>query len=215
MKKFILLFFSLTNLLDKNVKAQGTGNIFNQGSSKIKLMLAQITGYQTYLQEIKTGYNIAENGLNTAKELKGGTFDLHTTYFNSLEQIPPAIKNNSKAKACVDLQQQIIDLFTMEIAWQQKQQLMNIQEIAYIKSVYENLLSKCKLDMDELTNVLTPGKLQMTDHQRLERIDHVYTAMQDKKAFAASFTGHCRQMATDRKKAKLDNDQLKKLYGVG
>ena len=55
----------------------------------------------------------------------------------------------------------------------------------------------------------------MTDHQRIERVDHIYTQMQDKQAFATSFTGHCRQMATDRKKAKLDNDQLKKLYGVG
>jgi hypothetical protein len=68
--------------------------------------------------------------------------------------------------------------------------------------------------MDELTEVLTPGKLQMTDHERIERIDRLYSSMQDKQAFASSFTTHCRQMSTDRKTNKLDNGQLKKLYGI-
>jgi len=68
--------------------------------------------------------------------------------------------------------------------------------------------------MNDLTQVLTPGKLQMTDHERLERIDKIYAAMQDKLAFAQSFTGKCRQMANDRKQAKTDNDKLKSLYGI-
>lgn len=212
--KITLVFFFLTGLFALSGKAQGTGGFFNQQSSKTDLMIAQIAGYQTYLHEIKRGYNIARSGLNTVHELKGGTFDLHTAYFNSLQQVNPVIKNNAKAKACADLQQQIVTLFTTEIAWQQKAQILNTAEIAYVKAVYQNLLSKCKTDMEELTDVLTPGKLQMTDHQRLERIDHVYASMQDKQAFASSFTSHCRQMATDRTRAKLDNDQLKKLYGI-
>lgn len=211
--KSILVFFFLTSPL--YLWAQGTGGFFDQQSSKTNLMIAQIAGYQTYLHEIKTGYNTAEKGLNAVHDLKGGTFDLHTAYFNSLQQVNPAIKNNAKAKTCANLQQQIITLFTEEIAWQQKQQILTVAEIAYIKAVYQNLLGKCKTDMGELNDVLTPGKLQMTDQQRLERIDHVYAAMQDKQAFASSFTNHCRQMAIDRKKAKLDNDQLKKLYGIG
>ncbi|MBW4888959.1 hypothetical protein KXQ82_04505 [Mucilaginibacter sp. HMF5004] len=210
--KSALIYFSLTCLFAIGSNAQG---IFNQQSSKTNLMLAQIAGYQTYLQEIKTGYHIAESGLNTVHELKGGTFDLHAAYFNSLQQVNPAIKNNPKAKAVADLQQQIITLFTAELSWQQKQQILSPQEIAYIKAVYQNLLGKCKTDIAELNDVLTPGKMQMTDHQRLDRVDHVYAAMQDKQAFASSFTSHCRQMATDRKRARLDNEQLKKLYGIG
>jgi flagellar motility protein MotE (MotC chaperone) len=206
------LIFFLTDGWVIKTKAQG---IFNQQSSKANLMLAQIAAYQTYLREIKTGYQIAETGLNTVNELKAGTFDLHAAYFNSLLQVNPAIKNNPKAKAAYDLQQQIITLFSTELSWQQKQQILSPQEIAYIKAVYRNLLSKCKTDIDELNEVLTPGKMQLTDQQRLERVDHIYAAMQDKQAFASSFTSHCRGMATDRKRAKLDNEQLKRLYGVG
>src|ERR1700744_6795293 len=101
--KITLVFFFFTGLFTLSGKAQGTGGFFDQQSSKTNLMIAQIAGYQTYLHEIKTGYNITESGLNTVQELKGGTFDLHTAYFNSLQQVNPAIKNNAKAKACTDL----------------------------------------------------------------------------------------------------------------
>lgn len=210
--KTTLLFFLLTS--PAYMMAQGTGAVFNQQASKTKLMLAQIAGYQTYLHELKTGYNTMENGLNTVHALKGGTLDLHTAYFTSLQQVNPVIQNNPKAKAVSGLQQQIVTLFNTEIAWQQKQQALSTAEATYIKAVYQNLLAKCKTDIAELNDVLTPGKLQMTDHQRLERIDHIYASMQDKQAFASSFTSHCRQLANDRKKAKIDNDQLKKLYGI-
>jgi hypothetical protein len=207
-----LLFFFLISPL--YLCAQGTGGFFNQQSSKTNLMIAQVAGYQTYLHAIKTGYDIAGSGLNTVHELKGGTFDLHSSYINSLQQVNPAIKNNPKAKAIPDLQQQVILLFTNELAWQQKQQILRAPEIADIRSVYRNLLGKCKSDLDELGEVLTPGKMQMTDHQRLERIDHIYATMEDKHSFAASFTGYCRKLATDRRKARSDNEQMKKLYGI-
>jgi len=213
MKNSILLLF-FACLATLHGKAQGTGGFFNQQSSKAKLMLAQIVGYETYLHEIKGGYNIAENGLNTMHEIKGGTFDLNTAYFNSLLQVSPAVSANPKGKAIAGMQQQIIQVFSKEIAWQQQQKILTVKEIIYIRQVYQNLMRKCKTDMDELTDVLTPGKLQLNDHQRLERIDHCYNATQDKQSFAMSFTGKCRQMATDRQSATKDNSQLKSLYGI-
>lgn len=213
--KITWICFLLASLIPRTGRSQGTGSIFSQGSSKIKLMVMQIIGYQNYLLEIKTGYHLMEDGLNTVKDLKGGTYSLYTAYFNSLQQVSPAVKNSPKAKAIADLQQQIITLFTNELAWQQRQQILNASEIADIRAVYQNLLAKSRSDMAELNDIITPGKMQMSDHQRLERIDHVYTAMQDKQAFASSFTSYCRQLATDRKKARSESDQLKKLYGIG
>jgi len=66
MKKISLLLL-LTGLALTNTFAQGTGGFFNQQSSKIKLMLAQIAGYETFLHSLKSGYRITENGLNTPR----------------------------------------------------------------------------------------------------------------------------------------------------
>ncbi|MDO3641237.1 hypothetical protein [Mucilaginibacter sp. L3T2-6] len=213
MKKYLLIF-SLTSLLPGQSRAQGTGGFFNQQASKVKIMLTQIAGYETYLHAIKSGYGIVNNGLNTANAMKGGTFGLHTAYFNSLQQVNPVIANNPKGKAISDLCWQINRLFAAELSRQQQQKVLSGDEIGYIQNVYQSLDKKCQADMDELLQVLTPGKLQLTDHQRLERLDHLYAAMQDKQAFAASFTAKCRKLATDRQHARQQNDQLKKLYGI-
>jgi hypothetical protein len=213
MKK-ISLFLLLTGLTLSHTFAQGTGGFFNQQSSKIKLMLAQIVGYETFLHSLKTGYQISENGLNTMHEMKGGTYSLHTAYFTSLEQVSPVVQSNSKGKAMAGMEQQINTVFTGELTWQQQQKILTAAEINYIQQVYQSLMKKCQQDMSDLTQVLTPGKLQMPDHERLERIDKLYASMQDKLAFSQSFTSKCRQMASDRQRAKKNNDQLRALYGI-
>jgi len=176
-------------------------------------MVAQIAAYQLYLSEIKGGYQIAQTGLNTAHGLKNGTFGLHTAYFNSLEQVNPAIQDNSKAKAIAGMEQQIAGNFDQEIAFQQKLQMLTPSELNYLRQVYQSLLQKCRADLSELNDVLTPGKLQLSDQQRLERVDHLYAAMQDKLAFSGSFTARCHKLALARQQAAKDRQTLKSLYG--
>jgi hypothetical protein len=124
------------------------------------------------------------------------------------------IQNNPKGKAIADLQQQIIHVFSGEISWQQQQRLLLPKELTYLQNVYNNILAVCKKDLDELTLVLTPGKLHLSDQQRLERLDHLYDAMKDKYAFAGYFTTKCRKLATSRQRAQQEKEQLKKLYGI-
>jgi hypothetical protein len=213
MKKISLVWL-LTGLALTHIFAQGTGGFFNQQSSKMKLMLAQIAGYETFLNSLKNGYKITENGLNAVHELKGGTYNLHAAYFNSLQEVNPVVQANPKGKAIVGIQQQISQFFTNEISWEQQQKVLTGAEINYINQVYGNIVKKCQEDMNGLMQVLTPGKLQLTDHQRLERIDQLYATTLDKLAFSQSFTNKCRQMANDRQRAKKNNNQLKTLYGI-
>lgn len=213
MKKISLLLL-LTFFVLSRTFAQGIGGFFHQQSTRIKLMLVQIAGYETYLNSLKTGYNISENGLNMMHELKGGTFNLHTAYFNSLQQVSPAVQANPKGKAIAGMQQQINSVFSGEVDWQQQQKILSPAELNYLQQVYQSLMKKCQQDMNDLDEVLTPGKLQMTDSQRLDRIDKLYASTQDKLAFAQAFTGRCRQLANDRRHAKKNNDQLKALYGI-
>jgi hypothetical protein len=61
--------------------------------------------------------------------------------------------------------------------------------------------------------VITPGKLQLTDAERLDRLDRLIMAMKDKYAFTLSLTGKCRKLALARMAQLNEQDQLKKLYG--
>jgi hypothetical protein len=177
-------------------------------------MAEQIVGIQTYLGALKGGYQIANNGLNTVHQLKEGTLDLHTAYFNSLEQVSPAVQQNPKGKAITELYQQLCIQFNTEIAWQKKQQQFSASEMDYLQKVSDNLQKIAREDMAATNDVLTPGKLQLTDSQRLDRLDKLYGSMKDKAAFTSSFTTKCRALATSRQRAKADKETMKKFYGI-
>lgn len=212
-KAFFLLFLAAPLFYGK-AQAQFLGGFFSQQSQQRKLMAEQIAQYEIYLGAIKTGYHVAETGLNTAHDLKNGTFNLHNAYISSLSQVNPLIQNNPKGKAIAGLNDQVLKTLSDELAWQQKEKQLSEKELAYFQKVQANLLSKCQLDMSELTDVLTPGKLQLTDAQRLDRLDKLYDRMKDKYAFAGAFTAKCRKLAESRKQNKQDNAQMKKLYGI-
>src|ERR1700744_5063020 len=137
----ILLLFCLKS------NAQFLGGFFSQQSDKEKLMVTQIAEYDVYLHALKTGYNITETGLNTAQQLKGGIFNLHTAYFNSLAQVNPVVQNNPKGKAIVSLAAKIGNLFATEINWQNQQKQLSTTELAYLQKVQDNLLTKCQADV--------------------------------------------------------------------
>ncbi|SDI80928.1 hypothetical protein [Mucilaginibacter gossypii] len=206
--------FSLTSLGIMQAKAQFLGGFFSQQATKKKLMTEQIAGYQLYLSAIKTGYAIVGNGLTAAHDLKNGTFSLHTAYFNALQQVAPVVKNDPKGRATDSLYQQIRSLFSNEKQWQAKQKSLTVTELQYLDKVSAGLLAECKTDMAELKDVLTPGRLQLSDAERLNRLDRLYDRMKDKQAFAAYFSNKCRKLALNRQKQQKDQEQMKKLYGI-
>ena len=209
-----VLIFSLASPGIMQANAQFLGGFFSQQATKKKLMTEQVAGYQLYLSAIKTGYTIGGKGLTVAHDLKNGTFSLHTAYFNALQQVAPVVKNDPKGRATDSLYRQIRSLFANEKQWQAKQKLLTVTELQYLDKVSAGLLAKCKTDMDELTDVLTPGRLQLSDAERLSRLDQLYARMKDKQAFAAYFSNKCRKLALNRQKQQKDRAQMKKLYGI-
>ncbi|MFB0497433.1 hypothetical protein ABID99_003670 [Mucilaginibacter sp. OAE612] len=209
-----VLIFSLASPGIMQAKAQFLGGFFSQQATKKKLMTEQVAGYQLYLSAIKTGYTIAGKGLTVAHDLKNSTFSLHTAYFNALQQVAPVVKNDPKGRATDSLYRHIRSLFANEKQWQAKQNLLTLTELRYLDKVSAGLLAKCKTDMDELTDVLTPGRLQLSDAERLSRLDQLYARMKDKQAFATYFSNKCRKLALNRQKQQKDRAQMKKLYGI-
>jgi len=217
MKKYqlTLAFFCLA-WTSFQAKAQSISfsDLFGQQGKKKKLMAEQVGGIYTYLAAIKGGYSIMHSGLDLAHELKGGTFSLHTNYYTSLEQVNPVVKQDPKGKAIAQLYNELNSRFSAELSWQKKQGMLKPDELAYLQKVSENLIRLADKDLAETTDLLTPGKLQLTDQQRLDRLDKLYASMKDKAAFAASFTAKSRALAQNRQRAKAEKLQIQKLYGI-
>jgi hypothetical protein len=68
--------------------------------------------------------------------------------------------------------------------------------------------------VDELYLVITSDELQMTDDERIKRIDQLYTDMQDKYSFYQSFSEECSVLAMQRLSEQVGIIMSKKLNGL-
>ncbi len=190
------------------------GTVFNQGGTKMDYYLQQIAALGVYTKDLKSGYKTVSNGLNTIHDAKNGEFNLHQAYFNSLSNVNPAIKNDPKVNGILTYQTEITTCFNNMFTAVNGSKQLTADEVEYLKTVYNNLLTGCNNDLDELSMVITSGKVQMTDDERIKRIDKLYTDMQDKYQFSRSFTNQAITLTVQRAHRQNYIQTLQQLYQV-
>ena len=154
----------------------------------IQTMTEQLAKLEVYLQETKQGYTIVKKGLNLIGDIKNGDFTLHSVFFGSLQTVNPAIKNWVKVKDIVAMQAAILIGCTNAVKQFTASRTFSQDGIIYLKTVYSNLKDLTAKDINELAGLITDGQWQMTDDERMHRIDQLYASVRDKYSFQKSFT---------------------------
>ena len=211
-KLFVMIAAFLFAITAAN--AQTFAEWFNQKSTQRKYLLQQIAALQVYISYAKKGYDIANRGINTIRNIKNGDFNLHRDFFNSLNQVNTKIKKYAKVADIIAYQIRIIK--------QAKQTLQNIRgagqftadELGYCKAVFDNLLNECIKSIDELFMVITSGELEMKDDERIKRIDKLYIDMQDKYSFCSSFSNEMGVLSMHRMSEQIEINQSKIINGI-
>jgi hypothetical protein len=62
--------------------------------------------------------------------------------------------------------------------------------------------------------VISVGKAQMTDDERIKRLDGIYSRMKDKYAFTLYFCSQVRLLLLQRDQELKDINTLKQQYGI-
>jgi hypothetical protein len=153
----------------------------------IQAMLKQIGLLEVYVVDLEKGYKIARDGLTTIGEIKKGEFDLHSIFFSSLESVNPSIVKDSKIAEIISYQVAIVSSFKSLIQRLNGSARLSDGDISYINSVYDNISNECSESLNDLITVTTDGKLEMTDEERIKRIDGIWADMKNKYAFTISF----------------------------
>jgi hypothetical protein len=189
--------------------AQG---IFSQKKTQKKYLLQQIAKLQLYLGYAKQGYKIVNKGLSTISQIKDGDFSLHKAFFTGLETVNPRIKNYSNLAAtlaCVPaIQQQdrsIKKLLTTSTAF------IDTEKV-FIRRQLFNMQQALLDDVSLLHDVLTDNTLQMSDAQRLERIDKIYLSISQKRQWISTRNTQCQLLSRQRMKDRTEHSALEALY---
>lgn len=200
---FLLLF------VGTNAFGQTWGEFFNQKKTQKKYLLEQLIALKIYASYLKKGYDIVGSGISTVKDIKNGEFSLHSTFFSSLKSVNPAIRKNAKIASIISLQISIVKAFK-SIG---DNDGLELSDAEYILVVKDKVTDDCLDDMEELLLVITSGRLEMSDDERIERLDHIYERMKDKAAFAQSFIGEVGLLIHQRKNEQKSINHLREIYG--
>lgn len=199
----ILLLFSLGS------QAQTWDEIFKQKKTQKKYLLQQILAMKVYAGYLKDGYDIASQGINSIKAFSNGEFTLHSDFFNSLEMVSPVIRENNKIADIVSWQVSIKKEFNL---------IAKIGSYAHHKSYVENVkaevFKQCEFNLDELLLLVSTGELEMSDDERLKRLEKIHQRMQDKFQFTRSFISQIKILDQQIEQEKRNLEKSFDLYQI-
>ncbi|WPV02150.1 hypothetical protein SNE26_10220 [Mucilaginibacter sp. cycad4] len=190
--------------------AQTFAEWFSQKKTQIKYLNEQITALLQYGSYVRQGYQISQNGLGSIGGWVKGEFDLHSAYYTSLKKVNPQFKGSAKADSIISYAGKI------PLRFDHLNGLSNLDadSRAYVGQVKAAVLDGCNKDISELQTVINDGQAQMTDDERIKRLDGIYSRMKDKYAFTIYFCSQVRLLLLQRDQELKDINTLRQQYGI-
>lgn len=211
--KTILLVIA-TVLLFQSADAQTWDEWFKQKKTQKKYLVQQIAALRVYVDYLKKGYTVVHNGLNTIENIKNGSFNLDRDFFSSLKNVNPAIRNTAKVADIIAFQIFISRELGRVYSFCSTNKHFTPEEIRYITQVNTNMLFYCDASISELLTIIQPGKSEMTDDERIHRIDNIYDEMNDRCAFVRAFGSDAQIISMEREKGAREAELFKKNYDI-
>jgi hypothetical protein len=193
----LVLVFQVSN-------AQKWKEWFKQRKTQIEYLVNQIGALQVYIGHVQKGYQIAQEGLTTIGGIKNGDFNLHRDFFGALREVSPKIRNSVQVAQIVALQISIIQMVERNLDRIRASDQLSAKELDYIIRVYRRLLEQTADNMGELLTLLTDDQYELSDDERIKRIDKLHEDMKDKYGFTRWFGDQTDLLVANRKKEQAD-----------
>lgn len=180
---------------------------------QLLLNVEKLAQLKKILSNMKKGYEIVSTGYNTIKDISKGNFNLHDAFLNALLQVSPTIRKYKRVTDIITCQSQIVKEYRSAFNRFKSTNLFNSSEIIYMEDVYKNLFNKSLQNLDELSIVITAGKLRMSDDERIAAIDRIYKDISDKLIFLRNFNNEGSVLAVQRGREMVETKLSEKLNG--
>lgn len=207
--KSLIIFLLLTIQMSSNA-------LFAQSTEAQQLLLnvEKLAQLKKILSNMKKGYEIVSTGYNTIKGISKENFNLHDAFLNALLQVSPTVRKYKRVADIITCQSQIVKEYRSAFNRFKSTNLFNSSEITYMEDVYKNLFNKSLQNLDELSIVITAGKLRMSDDERIAAIDRIYIDISDKLVFLRGFNNESSVLAVQRGRELVDTKLSEKLNGL-
>jgi gamma-glutamylcysteine synthetase len=203
MKKGLLLWSCVMMMF--NVRAQTFSEWFRQNKTQIDYYTKQIAALKAYNDLLVEGYGIVRDGLQVVSDLKQGNFDLHNNYFQSLRSVNVSLQTDQAAKVYSAILEECKSVLSLV------EQVPSAQQ-QYIETVISTLKRKANETYSEYERLTTAEQYQLTDNERMRRMDESMTALHDQYAFAKRLYYGMQKMILREAKESNDTKALHQLF---
>lgn len=181
---------------------------------QLTLNIEKLAQFRQILSDMKKGYQILSTGYNAVKDLSQGNFTLHQVFLDGLMQVSPTVRDYKRVADIIRYQGYLVKEYKAAYSRFRKDGNFKTDELQYLSRVYNRLFNGSMQNLDDLITVLTANKLRMSDDQRLEYIDDIFSDMEDKLEFLRHFNDRTTVLAIQRAREKKDISTLELIYGL-
>lgn len=181
---------------------------------QLLLNIEKLAQFKKILKNMKNGYQIIFKGYTAVKDISQGNFNLHKTFLDGLMQVSPAVKKYKRIADIISYQLRISKEYKLAFNRFKEEKQFTVDEIDYLGKVYGNLFNESLKSLDELSMVITSGKLRMSDDERLQAIDKIYLAVEEQYSFLKEFTNNSNLLSLQRKAERAEIEMSRRLYGL-
>jgi DNA repair ATPase RecN len=189
-------------------------NAQSDEAQQLILNLEKLAQFKKILKNMKDAYKIIFKGYNAVKDLSQGNFSLHKTFLDALEQVSPGVRKYKRISDIVNYQLRIVKEYKAAYAHFREEKSFTVQELDYLGKVYSNLFNETLKSLEELAIVITTGKLRMSDDERLQAIDRIYTTVVDQYSFLNEFNNNTALLALQRKSEQTEIKMSRIINGI-
>lgn len=199
MRKFLLILCIAVVGISQQAKAQW---VVTDPTNLVQNITSAIQG-------TTTATNMINNLQESIKIYKQGK-----EYYDALKSVSNLIKDARKVKLTIEMISEITDIYVSGFNKMVTDPNFTVEELAAISLGYTKLMEEGGALVTELKNVVTKGNgLSMSDAERMDFIDQIYTKMLDYRNLTRYFTNKSISISYIRSKEKGDTERVKSLYG--
>lgn len=183
-------------------------------AQQLLLNWEKLAQFKKILKNMYDGYKVLYKGYTAVKDISKGNFNLHKTFLDELMQVSPSVQKYKRIKDIFAYQLKLVKEYKAALAHFKAEKQFTSGEIEYIGNVYKNLFEQSIKSLEELSIVITSGKMRMSDDERLQAIDRIYETVVDRYAFLNEFTSNTSLLAMQRKAELADIQLSKRINGI-
>jgi len=216
-----LAILLLTVSQPKEAKAQFVvGEVIKLTVTKvIKAIDLKVQRMQNQTIWLQNAQKAIENELSKLRlsEISGWSADqrqLFGTYYDELWKIKATIAYYQRIKDVAARQIALVNNYHQAWNLLRQDQHFNAAELQQMTLVYTGILTASERNLDDVLNVVSSGKTQMSDEQRLELINRAADRLDENYSDLTRFNTENQMLSLQRSKSLGDTKTTKQLYGL-